>query len=62
MCKWTAALDKAAAEAEDEALRDGIVATDARLAAEATAKANGDPISRAVVIGTDHLDERVSNN
>ena len=59
MGKWTAAIDKVAAEAEQEALRDGKVATDAKLAADLKVKANEDPIFKVVVIGTDYLDERV---
>ena len=54
-----AALDKVAAEAEHEALRAGKEATDAKSAAAAKVKSMEDPVFRAVVIGTDHLDERV---
>ena len=47
MGKWSAALDKVAAEAEDETDR------------QAKIKESEDPVFKAVLIGTDHLDERV---
>ena len=59
--KWSNALDKVAAEAEQEALQNGMVTADAKEHAACRVKAAEESISKAVVIGTDHLDHHVQS-